>query len=73
MALSSGADEPAHEGPFAPRDGNILLVGIRSWPNIYNLDLHENRKCTTGYYKGGRCVPFCLHNILDTNRPADDA
>ncbi len=53
--------------PWAPRDGEILRVGIRSWPNIYNLDLQENRKCTTGYRKGGRCVPFCYHNILDTN------
>jgi hypothetical protein len=55
--------------PFAPRDREILRVGIRIWPNIYNLDLQENGKCPTGYYKAGRCVPFCQHNILDTKRP----
>jgi len=55
--------------PFSPRDREILRVGIRIWPNIYNVDLQENWKCPTGYYKGGRCLPFCVHNVLDTNCP----
>jgi len=42
-----------------------LLVVLRSWPNIYNIDLVENRKCPSQYYKGGVSLPFCYANILN--------
>lgn len=56
--------------PFLIRDHRYLRIGIRSWPDLYNIDLEEMRKCPTGYYKRGRIYPFCYHNIIDTNPPA---
>lgn len=49
----------------------LLRVSLRSWPNIYNIDLEENRKCVTGYTKEGTCLKFCLRNILETNMRRD--
>lgn len=45
----------------------LMRVSLRVWPNIYNIDLEENRKCRTGYQKEGVCTKFCLRNILETN------
>jgi uncharacterized radical SAM superfamily Fe-S cluster-containing enzyme len=41
-----------------------LLVTLRSWPNIDNIDLEENRKCPSAYYKNGKMLPFCYSNII---------
>jgi uncharacterized radical SAM superfamily Fe-S cluster-containing enzyme len=41
-----------------------LLVALRSWPNIDNIDLEENRKCPSAYYKNGKMLPFCYSNIV---------
>jgi hypothetical protein len=41
-----------------------LYVTVRSWPNIDNIDLEENRKCPSAYYKNGKMLPFCYSNIL---------
>ncbi len=41
---------------------NILRIGIRSWPNIYNIDLKEIcNKCYSTWYPENKS--FCLSNI----------
>lgn len=41
-----------------------LMVNLRSWPNIFNIDVEENRKCPSEYYVNGKFAPFCYSNIL---------
>jgi uncharacterized radical SAM superfamily Fe-S cluster-containing enzyme len=41
-----------------------LVISLRSWPNIDNIDLEENRKCSSQYCKNGKMLPFCYANIL---------
>lgn len=45
----------------------LLRISLRSWPNVYNIDLEENRKCVTGYLKHDRIEKFCLRNIKEGN------
>jgi len=47
---------------------DIFRIGLRSWPDMYTIDLQENRKCTTGYYRGGKLEPFCYTNIVSNYR-----
>jgi len=54
---------------FAARRNGILEIQLRSWPNIYNLDLEENRKCTDHYrLDSGIEMPFCYYNIVKSNK-----
>ncbi len=52
---------------FKPGQSNCLMVGFRCWPNIYNIDLQENFKCASRYYKHGDFVPFCYSNIVEAH------
>lgn len=45
---------------FAPP---LLAVEFRAWPNVDNIDLIENRKCSSGFFREGRLQPFCYANI----------
>lgn len=51
--------------PFKPGNADHLMVGFRCWPNIYNIDLQENRKCPSMQYKHGEFIPFCYSNIIE--------
>lgn len=46
------------------RSRSTLRVTLKSWPNLDTLDLKENMKCNTMYYRHGAAQPFCLANIL---------
>jgi len=54
-------------------------IFIKAWPTIYNIDLVEMNKCTTGYYRRRQWEPFCVTNVLETNlhretaTPRDDS
>lgn len=50
------------------RNKKFIRVIIKSWPNIYNIDLQENLKCPSQYYKNGRWLPFCYHNIIESGK-----
>lgn len=54
--------------PNILRNKNILRVVLRCWPNVYNLDLEENKKCVDLYYKNGKLYPFCYYNIIESKR-----
>jgi uncharacterized Fe-S cluster-containing radical SAM superfamily protein len=41
----------------------LLAVEFRVWPNVDNIDLIENRKCSSGFFREGRLQPFCYANI----------
>ncbi|MFH1094427.1 MAG: radical SAM protein [Candidatus Omnitrophota bacterium] len=43
----------------------VLPVVIKCWPNAHNIDLNENNKCTSLYYKNGKMQPFCYYNIIE--------
>ena len=45
-------------------NSNIFKIGLRSWPDKYDIDMEENKKCQTGYYLNDRIVSFCYANIL---------
>lgn len=60
LALGS----PLARAKAIPRDRSMLRVVLRCWPNIDNIDLEENKKCTSLYYKGGKAHTFCYHNII---------
>lgn len=47
---------------------NIFKIGLRSWPDKYDIDIEENKKCQTGYYLNGKVMSFCYANILSENR-----
>jgi hypothetical protein len=46
---------------------NMTRINLRSWPNIYSVDLEEMKKCVTGYYREHECEKFCYRNILSSN------
>ena len=54
--------------PVILKNKNILYIGLRCWPNLYNIDLEENKKCPSLYYKNGRLLPFCYYNIIEGRR-----
>lgn len=43
---------------------NTFKIGLRSWPDKYDMDTEENVRCQTGYYLDGRIISFCQANIL---------
>lgn len=53
---------------FQSGKSRCLMVGFRCWPNIGNIDLCENRKCPSVYYKHGQLIPFCYSNIIEAAR-----
>jgi uncharacterized radical SAM superfamily Fe-S cluster-containing enzyme len=50
------------------KDRKTIRIALRCWPSIYNLDLNENKKCTTVYYKNKKLYPFCYYNIIDSQK-----
>jgi uncharacterized radical SAM superfamily Fe-S cluster-containing enzyme len=50
--------------PFNPGEVNNIAIVLRSWPNLYNIDLVENRKCSSQYLRDGEYSPFCYSNIV---------
>jgi len=48
-------------------------VFLKGWPTIFNIDLVEMNKCTTGYYRRRQWEPFCVTNVLETNMHQDTA
>lgn len=54
--------------PKSLQDNNILMVVLRSWPHLYNIDLDENKKCTSLYYKNGKLSPFCSFKIIESRK-----
>jgi molybdenum cofactor biosynthesis enzyme MoaA len=59
--------------PVPSGDSSSLMVVLRCWPNIYTIDLEENKKCLSAFYKDGAVRPFCYSNIMSgkkaLNRP----
>jgi hypothetical protein len=51
--------------PYKGPDTNSMLIVLRSWPNVYNVDMAEIMKCPTQYYKRGQFLPFCYANIME--------
>jgi uncharacterized radical SAM superfamily Fe-S cluster-containing enzyme len=58
--------------PFPSGDSNSLMVILRCWPNIYNIDLEENKKCLSTFYKDGTDLPFCYSNIMTGKKIIDN-
>lgn len=54
--------------PGILKNKKILMIVLRCWPNVYNIDLEENKKCTSLYYKNGKMYPFCYYNIIECRR-----
>lgn len=50
--------------PFKFDNTQNMMVVLKCWPHLYNIDLLENRKCPSQYYKDGKFIPFCLCNII---------
>ena len=50
--------------PIEVTADNSLMVVIRCWPDVYNIDLEENKKCPSQYYKDDKFTPFCYSNII---------
>jgi len=50
--------------PSLIKNKKILKICLRCWPDIYNIDLEENKKCSTIYHRGGEGLPFCYSNII---------
>jgi hypothetical protein len=50
-----------------------MMIVLRTWPNVYNIDLEENRKCPTLYYKNDTFLPFCYANATEHERPEEAA
>jgi len=48
--------------PFKRRLHSHFRISLRAWPCAGNLDLEENRKCATGYYRDGKLAGFCRTN-----------
>jgi len=54
-----------HAGLIASEGSTRLFcIRLKCWPNVYNIDLEEIKKCSGGYYKDDECMSFCLSNIL---------
>jgi len=51
--------------PIILKNKDSLNIALRCWPNLYNIDLEENKKCPSVYYKNGRLLPFCYYNIIE--------
>ncbi len=51
-----------------PPNKNILRITLKSWPSIYNIDLQEDEKCTSQYYKDGKWSTFCYCNIVENTK-----
>jgi uncharacterized radical SAM superfamily Fe-S cluster-containing enzyme len=51
--------------PSLWKETDGMMIVLRVWPNIYNIDLEENRKCPTQYYKNGVFLPFCYANATE--------
>jgi uncharacterized radical SAM superfamily Fe-S cluster-containing enzyme len=51
--------------PYKGPETNSMMVVLRSWPNVYNVDMAEIMKCPTQYYKRGQFLPFCYANIME--------
>ncbi|MBN1653630.1 MAG: radical SAM protein [Deltaproteobacteria bacterium] len=50
--------------PLSSGEANSLMVILRCWPNLYTIDLEENKKCLSVFYKDGNAKPFCYSNIM---------
>jgi len=50
------------------RHPSFLRISIRVWPNLDNMDLVLNRRCTSLYLKRGERLPFCLSHCLTDQR-----
>jgi len=50
------------------REKRLLRIRLRCWPNLYTIDLEENKKCTSDYYKNKITLPFCYYNIIDSKQ-----
>ncbi|MBN1655148.1 MAG: radical SAM protein [Deltaproteobacteria bacterium] len=51
--------------PYKGAESNSMMVVLRSWPNVYNVDMAEIMKCPSQYYKRGQFLPFCYANIME--------
>lgn len=51
--------------PYKGKETNSMMVVLRCWPNVYNVDMAEIMKCPTQYYKRGQFLPFCYANIME--------
>ena len=51
--------------PYSGRANDTLMIVLRIWPSVHNVDMAEMKKCATQYYKGGQCLPFCYANIME--------
>jgi hypothetical protein len=47
------------------------MVILRCWPNIYTIDLEENKKCLSTFFKDGSFKPFCYSNIMAGKQALD--
>jgi len=54
--------------PLFLKDKKYLRINLRCWPNLFNIDLKENKKCTSGYYKDNMIYPVCYYSIVDANK-----
>lgn len=54
--------------PLSLGEPDHLMIFMRCWPNIYTIDMEENKKCPSLYIRNGEYLPFCYANILDTYR-----
>lgn len=44
----------------------MLIITLKSWPNLHNVDLTEMDKCPSASSKNGKIEKFCLANIKNT-------
>jgi len=57
--------------PLPSGDSSSLMIILRCWPNIYTIDLEENKKCLSMFYKDGAALPFCYSNIMSGKNAED--
>jgi uncharacterized radical SAM superfamily Fe-S cluster-containing enzyme len=57
--------------PYKGAETNSMMIVLRSWPNVYNVDMAEIMKCPTQYYKRGQFLPFCYANIMEGKESSD--
>ena len=57
--------------PYKGAETNSMMIVLRSWPNVYNVDMAEIMKCPTQYYKRGQFLPFCYANIMEGKESLD--
>ncbi len=52
---------------------NFTRFSLRSWPSIYNIDMEEMQKCSTGYCRntGEKNLKFCYSNIIEGSLSED--